>query len=62
MAENQRETLGVLWTPLPPPKKKTTLCFQPIWKYARQIGNHFPKNRDENSKKYLSCHHLHLQI
>ena len=29
--------------------------------YARQIGNHFPKDRGEH-KKYLSCHHLVYHI
>ena len=31
------------------------LSFNPFEKYARQIGNHFPRDRGEN-KKSLSCH------
>jgi len=32
--------------------------FNPSEKYARQIGFIFSKDRGENKKKYLSCHHL----
>ena len=32
--------------------------FNPSEKYARQNGFIFPTFRGENTKKYLSCHHL----
>ena len=39
-------------------KKKTSWWFQPLWKILiSQNGFIFPNFRDENSKKYLSCHH-----
>ena len=37
-------------------EKLSSWWFQPISKYARQIGNHFSKDRGKN-KKSLSCHH-----
>ena len=52
------DDLGVPWFWETPSWWFFPIHLKNIYKYARQIGFHFPKDRGENSTKCFSCHHL----